>query len=113
MLGSLEIEIMNAIWTMLESDDNINIDISSVVEFLEENHIDRAYTTIKTVMDRLVSKGFLSRFKSGKKYYYIAAINRFEATKMAIDEVSEQFFNHNHIDMIKFVEHNYDCGILV
>lgn len=113
-MGTLEIEIMNAIWTMLEANEDRNISILDVVKFLENNGITRAYTTIKTVMDRLVTKGTLSRFKNGKKFFYIAAINRFEATKMSVEEISEQFFNNNFSDMIKFIEHNYiESAILV
>jgi predicted transcriptional regulator len=105
-MGTLEIEIMNAIWTMLEANEDRNIAISDVVNFLNNNGIIRAYTTIKTVMDRLVTKGTLSRFKSGKKFFYVAAINRFEATKMSIEEISEQFFNGKYTDMIHFIEQN-------
>lgn len=113
MLGSLEIEIMNAIWSMLEIDENRNIDIADVVDFLHINCIERAYTTIKTVMDRLVSKGTLSRFKNGRKYFYIATITRIEATKMAIDEISGQFFNNDFTSMIRFIEQNCESGLLV
>ena len=112
-MGTLEIEIMNAIWTMLEENEDRNIAISDVVDFLNINGIERAYTTIKTVMDRLVSKGTLSRFKCGKKFFYIAAINRFEATRSSIEEISEQFFNNNYSDMIRFIEQNFESGILV
>ena len=53
-MGTLEIEIMNAIWSMLEENEDRNIAILDVVNFLENNGCMRAYTTIKTVMDRLV-----------------------------------------------------------
>ena len=109
-MGSLEIEIMNAIWTMLEVNEDRNISILDVVNFLQASGISRAYTTIKTVMDRLVTKGTLARFKNGKKFFYVATINRFDASKMAIDEVSEQFFGGNYLDMIKFIEKN--CEIV-
>ena len=84
-----------------------------VVDDLSSQGVERAYTTIKTVMDRLVSKGTLSRFKCGKKFFYIAAINRFEATRSSIEEISEQFFNNNYSDMIRFIEQNFESGILV
>ena len=110
-MGILEIEIMNAIWTMLEENEDRNIAITDVVAFLENNGTTRAYTTIKTVMDRLVTKGTLSRFKNGKKFFYVAAIDRFEATKSALQEVGEQFFANNFSNMIKFIEQNFDSKI--
>ena len=102
MMGSLELEIMNAIWTMLEENEDRNIAISDVVSMLENNGCTRAYTTIKTVMDRLVSKGTLSRFKCGKKFCYTTTINRFEATMMSVEKISEQFFCGSYTDMIRF-----------
>lgn len=105
-MGSLEIEIMNVIWTMLEMNDNANIAISDVVNRLEQSGMDRAYTTIKTVMDRLVTKGVLARFKSGKKFFYVATINRFEATMMSIEKVSNQFFEGDFDKMMSFMEQN-------
>ena len=105
-MGSLEIEVMNAIWTMLEMDDNKNISISDVMSFMQTNGCQRAYTTIKTVMDRLVSKGTLSRYKCGRKFFYVASVSRFEATLASVQKVSEQFFNGNINDMIHFIEQN-------
>lgn len=106
IMGSLEIEIMNAIWTILEMNDNANIAITDVVNFLADTGVERAYTTIKTVMDRLVSKGILARFKSGKKFFYVATINRFEATMMSVEKVANQFFDGNFDNMMQFMEQN-------
>jgi len=105
-MGILEFEIMNAIWAIFEEDEDKNLSIGDVVDFLESHGISRAYTTIKTVMDRLVTKGVLARFKSGKKFFYVTTISRFEAAKQAVEETSQQFFNGNHIDMIRFIEQN-------
>lgn len=112
-MGTLEIEIMNAIWSMLEENEDRNIAILDVVNFLENNGCMRAYTTIKTVMDRLVSKGTLSRFKSGKKFFYIAAVSRFEATKQSVEEVCEQFFDDDFSQMMEFIELNCRSSVLV
>ncbi|MBR1753815.1 BlaI/MecI/CopY family transcriptional regulator [bacterium] len=111
-MGTLEIEIMNAIWTMLEMDDNRNIAISDVMFFLQSNGCERAYTTIKTVMDRLVSKGILARYKNGRKFFYLSTVSRFEATMMSVQKVSNQFFNGNFSDMIKFIEQNCETFVM-
>lgn len=63
-LSSLEWEIMNIIW---EADPPV-----SVREVLERAypHGEKAYTTVQTVMNKLVEKGFLSREKTGLVNFY-------------------------------------------
>lgn len=102
--GILEIEIMNAVWSLQEQDEDRNISVSDIVEFLSKNNIERAYTTIKTVMDRLGSKDLLVRYKSGKKFFYRATLERREVAKETIDEISHQFFNGNYVEMLRFIE---------
>jgi predicted transcriptional regulator len=102
--GVLEIEIMNSIWNMQELNEDVNISVGDIVEALGNNEIGRAYTTIKTVMDRLVSKGTLVRYKAGKKFFYRSAIDRVEARKQALKEVSDQLFDGNYVQMFRFAE---------
>ena len=68
--GSLEIEILNTFWNLTATDEDVDISIQDVVDELSSNGVERAYTTIKTVMDRLVSKSILVRYKVGKKFFY-------------------------------------------
>jgi len=54
-----------------------------------------AYTTIMTTLDRLYKKGFLSRERRGKAYYYSAKVTRAEmgtnVTKQVIDGLLKTF----------------------
>lgn len=109
--GVLEIEIMNSIWALQEKNEDANISVSDIVDFLGGNNVSRAYTTIKTVMDRLVSKGILARYKSGKKFFYRTTLDKPEAAKNAIDEICSQFFNGNYPQMTDFVEK--ECGVVL
>lgn len=102
--GLLEIEIMNAIWTMQDKDEDVDIAIADIVKYLKSCGTNRAYTTIKTVMDRLVSKDVLVRYKNGKKFFYKSTIDRDEASKAAVKDVSNQFFGGNYVQMIRFIE---------
>ena len=102
--GVLEMEIMNSIWSLHEKNEDSNISVADIVESLGNNEIERAYTTIKTVMDRLVSKDILVRYKDGKKFFYRSTIDRNEAAKQSIEEVSKLFFNGNQIQMLRFIE---------
>ena len=102
--GVLEIEILSSVWDMQERDEDANISVSDVVEALNRNEVNRAYTTVKTVMDRLVAKDILVRYKNNKKFFYRTTIDRDEAAKSAIEAVADQFFENNYVKMLRFVE---------
>lgn len=102
--GILEIEIMNSIWNLQDKDEDSNISVTDIVESLSNNEVKRAYTTIKTVMDRLVSKGILVRYRSGKKFFYRSTLDRKEAATRAIEDVSNQFFSGDYVQMLRFIE---------
>ena len=104
--GKLEIDILNSFWNLTADDEDRDISIQDIVDELALNGIERAYTTIKTVMDRLTVKSILVRYKVGKKFYYKATMNRNEMAMDAVKTVAEQFFNGNYVDLIKFVEQN-------
>lgn len=103
--GKLEIDILNSFWNFIEENEDRDISIQDIVDDLSANGIDRAYTTIKTVMDRLTVKSILVRYKVGKKFFYKATMNRREMALDAVQSVAEQFFNGSHIEMMKFIEH--------
>lgn len=102
--GLLEIEIMNVIWHLQELDEDSNISVSDVVEELSKNQTQRAYTTIKTVMDRLVTKDILVRYRNNKKFFYRSTIDKSEAAHSAVKTISEQFFEGNTVQMLRFIE---------
>ena len=77
--GKLEIDILNSFWNLTEQNEDRDISIQDIVDDLSTNGIERAYTTIKTVMDRLVEKELLIRTKNGNRHFSesIDAIWRF------------------------------------
>ena len=87
--GKLEIDILNTIWNLTAECEERDISIQDVVDELASNGVERAYTTIKTVMDRLTIKSILVRYKVGKKFFYRAAMNRREMALEAINTVTE------------------------
>ena len=54
-----------------------------------------AYTTVKTVLDRLVDKDIAVREKDGKKYTYRSKMKRDEAGMTALQKVMRQFFRND------------------
>lgn len=103
-LGSLEIEILNSVWKLQAIDEDMNISVKDVVDDMSENGLERAYTTVKTVMDRLSSKELLVRYRAGKKFFYKTIMDKNEMAIAAIKEISSQFFEGDDRKMLQFIE---------
>ncbi|MDR1327556.1 MAG: BlaI/MecI/CopY family transcriptional regulator [Heliobacteriaceae bacterium] len=102
--GKLEIEILNAFWNLTKDNEDRDVSIQDVVDELAQNGVRRAYTTIKTVMDRLTVKALLVRYKSGKKFFYKAAMSKSEMAFEAVDTVVDNFFDGEPVKLLRFVE---------
>ncbi len=70
LLGELESEIMEIIWAFKKP-----ISVKNVTEMLQKER-KIAYTTVMTVMGRLVEKGLLKRAEVGKAYLYHSAYSK-------------------------------------
>lgn len=92
--GDLENLILNALWD-LEQAGNDRVYVADVQLCIRDAQRDWAYTTVKTVMDRLVEKGLASRIKEGKKFYYSSVMSREEAGMDAVRKVVRQYFKHD------------------
>ena len=106
--GSLEIEILNIFWNFTSANEDVDISIQDVVDELSKNGVERAYTTIKTVMDILVSKSILVRYKVGKKFFYRVTMDKREMALDMLNEFTNNFFNGDYVAMMRFVEHETD-----
>ncbi len=103
--GSLENEILNAVWTMEEKGViTKNISVSEVLNEINNNGSIRAYTTVKTVMDRLVDKHLLRRQKSGKKFCYKSVESREKMAETAINKLAGQYFNNDVRSLMRALE---------
>lgn len=108
--GKLELEIMNAFWDLASINEDVDISIQDVVDELSNNGTQRAYTTIKTVMDRLTTKSILVRYKVGKKFFYKATMDKNEMAQEAVMELASQFFKGSYAELVRFVEK--ECLVL-
>ncbi len=103
--GTLENEILNAVWTMEENGiDTKDISVSEVLTEINNNGNVRAYTTVKTVMDRLVEKKLLKRQKSGKKFCYMSVESREKMAASAISKLAGQYFNNDVRSLMRALE---------
>ena len=97
--GDLENIILNAVWD-LESSGSEKIFVGDVQEKIKTPTKKWAYTTVKTVLDRLVDKELAVREKDGKKYLYRSVVKRDEAGVMAIEKVIRQYFKNDVNELI-------------
>ena len=65
-----------------------------------------AYTTVKTMMDRMAKKGLLKVEKVRNLYLYRAAITRFEAQKREIARTVKRAFDGAFTPMMQFLVEN-------
>ena len=93
--GSLENTILNAIWYIEENRLSKEITVNEVYEMVQRSDSPRAYTTIKTVMDRLAEKNILTRTKKGKKFSYETTKSRNETAHKAILKLANTYFNND------------------
>ena len=107
--GSLESDILNSFWSLSSEDRDVSI--QDIVDDLNSNGVTRAYTTIKTVMDRLTAKSILVRYKSGKKFFYKATMSKSEMAFDTLKTVAENFFDGSFSKMSHFIE--VECGEVV
>lgn len=75
--GDLQIEVMNAVWTLGEA----------TVDAVREQQPKRArsaYTTVQTVLNRLVERGLLTRQRRGRAFVYEARLDESELLARSI-----------------------------
>lgn len=91
--GSLESIILNSLWELEKSGIYKN-SVKDVFEYINNSNTSkRAYTTIKTVMDRLYEKEILLRIKQGKKFYYRTAYSSSDIIATSLKKIATQYCN--------------------
>ncbi|HLK47877.1 MAG TPA: BlaI/MecI/CopY family transcriptional regulator [Bryobacteraceae bacterium] len=92
----LEMLCLKAIWSLGEG--NVR-DVREVVGRSRP----LAYTTIMTVLDRLVRKGKLARRKVSRAYVYSLRTSREEMRRAAVRELVEGFFDGSEGELMRFL----------
>jgi BlaI family penicillinase repressor len=65
-----------------------------------------AYTTVKTMMDRMVKKGLLRTEKIRNLYFYSSAVTQSQARKSEIARTLKRAFNGTFTPMMQFLIEN-------
>ena len=99
LLGELELEVMRVIW------ERGTVTVRDVLEVVTATR-PLAYTTVMTIMSRLVEKGLLTVAKAGKTHHYRAAQTQEEFEAQAVGQVVQSLIDDfgGELAISQFVE---------
>ena len=92
----LELACLKALWSLEEGNVRAVQQIVALSRPL-------AYTTIMTVLDRLVRKGKLTRRKVGRSFVYCPAATRDTLRRVAVRELLDGFFDGSEDALLDFL----------
>ena len=92
----LELLCLSALWSLKEGN------VKDVQRIINETR-PLAYTTIMTVLERLLRKGKLSRRKVGRAFIYSPTSERDDMRKHAIRELLDSFFDGSEEQLLQFL----------
>jgi BlaI family transcriptional regulator, penicillinase repressor len=93
----LELLCLRALWSLGEGN------VKAVQQVVAESR-PLAYTTIMTVLDRLVRKGMLARRKVGRSFAYAPQSTRDDARRAAVRELVDGYFDGSEEELKQFLE---------
>jgi predicted transcriptional regulator len=93
----LELACLKALWQLQEGN------VKAVQEVVAASR-PLAYTTIMTVLDRLVRKGRLTRRKVGRAFVYSPEASRDAMRHAAVRELLDGFFDGSEAELLQFLQ---------
>jgi BlaI family penicillinase repressor len=92
----LELACLKALWSLQEGK------VRAVQEVVARSR-PLAYTTIMTVLDRLVRKGKLNRRKVGRAFVYAPEASRDSMRRAALRELVDGYFDGSESELLEFL----------
>jgi len=92
----LEVECLKALWQLGEGN------VKDVRDLLAGRNL--AYTTVMTLLDRLVKKGSASRRKVGRSFLYAPKLTRDVLRRLAVQELLDCYFNGSREELLAHLE---------
>jgi len=92
----LELECLKALWSLNEAN------VKDVRLVLTERR-NLAYTTVMTVLDRLVKKGGVERRKVGRSFVYAPVVTRDTLRRLAVKELVASFFDGSEEQLLDYL----------
>jgi len=93
----LELECLKALWRL---GDGTVKDVRGVLT--ERRRL--AYTTVMTVLDRLVKRGTIERRKQGRSFIYTPMVERDELRRLAVEDFLDTFFDGSEQALRAFLD---------
>jgi predicted transcriptional regulator len=93
----LELECLKVLWTLGEGN------VKDVREVLTQSR-KLAYTTVMTILDRLVRKGGVERHKVGRSFVYAPLLSREVLRKLAVRELVNTFFDGSEDSLVDYLK---------
>lgn len=93
----LELECLKVLWTLGEGN------VKDVRGILTENR-DLAYTTVMTLLDRLVRRGVAARRKSGRSFVYIPLVARDSLRSAAVKQLVDALFEGSRETLFAYLQ---------
>jgi predicted transcriptional regulator len=87
---------LKALWSLQEGN------VKAVQQIVAEKR-PLAYTTIMTVLERLLRKGKLERRKVGRSFVYAPTASRDEMRQVAVRELLDGFFEGSEDELLRFL----------
>ena len=92
----LELECLKALWRL--GDGSVK-DVRGVLT--EQRNL--AYTTVMTVLDRLVKRGSVKRRKDGRSFVYTPLVGRDLLRRLAVQDLVDTFFDGSEHELLAFL----------
>ena len=105
-MAKKNVELIDSEWAILEVVWDIQPCTAPTVQEALVKDRGWAYTTVKTMMDRMVKKGLLKTEKIRKMYLYRSAVTRKRACKGEIAKAAKRAFSGALTPMMLFVLEN-------
>src|SRR5512139_3525052 len=93
----LELECLKSLWKLDEAS------VKDVRDDLAANR-SLAYTTVMTLLDRLVKKGRASRRKRGRMFVYVPVLPKTVLRRLAVKELVDSFFDGSEDGLVEFLK---------
>lgn len=100
------LELFESEWTILQKVWELEPCAAPTVQEALEGEKGWAYTTVKTMMDRMVKKGLLKTERLRNLYLYSSAVTQSQARKSEITRTLKRAFDGTFTPMMQFLIEN-------
>jgi BlaI family penicillinase repressor len=93
----LELLCLKALWALQEGN------VKDVQRVISENR-SLAYTTVMTLLERLVRKGIVTRRKGGRAFLYSPLVGRDALRRLALQQFLDLYFEGSEEALLEFLQ---------